>query len=585
MKVINFIIGAIALVATVLLGSTFYLSSQAQSTFNSSIDAIAQKHPFVNIQTQKYNKGFFSSSNEMELTLGCEDTPFDELISFRLNNSISHIPVGLGGLRSASIHTKITPNDKLTRKLAKLMDVTELATLDTKMGFSGGYKSTLNIPATSISLDENGGISGEVFWDAISYKIDKHSRYNPNYAYQANIPKIELSLADKDADINFKMSGFKSQSSSSQTISQNIPTQSLGTSSIETIDVSAKMDDLEDITLKVRDYNNKSEIESNGDLLLFKTHASLSGQLNNIELDNVDITSKLSNVEYRALNKLIQTYSDMLTGCKAVAEDDIEETLEVFADSIQALAEHNPAYLYTATIHKQGKKADITLKQELKDTLLAFSSGGDLFNVSKFLDGGHLSVTMPKTWMDDSALWLGETLEGEFSQDLYSEAKAQMISNGYLLEDGDNYSTKITWTKGDIYANDNKLSGALNSDFDDISQEKYSPEIDYNSGYSDDYNHSATLYDSDFYNNEYGEGSRSAAANDEVAKYYQQMYAAEAEAIAAAKEASSHHAPNHMVEHKTLKAQAEEARKEAKAAAAAAEAAANAAMYEAGISP
>jgi uncharacterized protein YdgA (DUF945 family) len=106
-----------------------------------------------------------------------------------VKNSVLHGPIlGLSGLGIARVDTHLSLDEELRKELREFFGNQKPSTLRTRLGFFGGGKSMLRVPAGSFSKPS----SGTFTWADIKFDVG-FSRHADSFDFEGEVPSIELS--------------------------------------------------------------------------------------------------------------------------------------------------------------------------------------------------------------------------------------------------------------------------------------------------------------------------------------------------------------------------------------------------------
>jgi uncharacterized protein YdgA (DUF945 family) len=105
-----------------------------------------------------------------------------------VNNSVLHGPIlGLSGFGIARVDTHLSLDEDLRKELREFFGNQKPSTLRTRLGFLGGGKSMLRVPAGSFSKPS----SGKFTWEDIKFDVG-FSRHADSFEFEGEAPRIEL---------------------------------------------------------------------------------------------------------------------------------------------------------------------------------------------------------------------------------------------------------------------------------------------------------------------------------------------------------------------------------------------------------
>jgi uncharacterized protein YdgA (DUF945 family) len=427
---------AIAVVAGAgFAGATWYTGTTLDNKVMQAGDAL-KEYKIIKVVKRDFQKGFWSSREEVTYQLGCEDggeaSPLHGATGqITLINTIQHNPLGL------EINTQLVYGDKMKEALAKVFKGKEPLQINTKVSLSGHLQTHISSPAFVINDDK-----GNVNWKGFNSLI----KYDKDVSYL----DFDFALLGADGQEKSRTAQFKLGSISYKGSYKNaVEGVYAGAESltIDGFDVSAKKQE-KDIQLSMGQLLMNSESKFSNGLLNF----SSKGTAEKLRFNSKDIGKFEMNLDLNQLDpKALKGIHD-LSWKKGILQCDFDGKSQVKAMQalLMDLLKKNPSLKQNIKLHTPEGESVVALDLSSKDI-----KQEDLEDPSQLMNkvNAMLALQLPNAFAERIIRESTEEEAIEPTLEMFQSSVQLGVEDGKLESDGKLLKTKIQLKDGKIVLN------------------------------------------------------------------------------------------------------------------------------------
>lgn len=431
------------------VAATAYTGQKIQEAYEARIVKLEQELPFIQIVDRKTDRGLFSATYSAGVRFGCNQ-PF--VIGF--TDHVRHGPLpGLRSFGAAVIDSTIALPPTAPQALRQYLDNLEPGYIRTQVGYAGGYRAAIRLPAGEVA-----GPSGKFGWAEIlltgAGKLDGSVS-----SFEASLPLVSFKAAgDKGASaklVDLRMHGENHGDGGSLWLRQ-------GRSALEiaSIDIQA---DAGGTAVAAQLVNMRYGTEVTGDKELLNGKVSLTADAKltvgadskPIQLDNMELQESFQRLHAPTLKKLATSSMSSLPGCDAAGESAEEDAASKNArvqDMLQLLAQllpYNPEFAVDKlAMGYDGRRGELSYSVGVRD--FALKKGESLAAAQPRLMQAvvlRANTKLPAAWIEQ----LGALGDEAGAQRRAMQAQTMLdvaIGKGFLVRNGDEITGELLFERG-----------------------------------------------------------------------------------------------------------------------------------------
>jgi uncharacterized protein YdgA (DUF945 family) len=471
------IVVVVVVIALLALGLPRIIGGSTQTNLEAHI-AQLDENPVLALRVAEYDRGWFSSRALVEIALdesyleildAAAQADFDDEIgagifsgtAISVNVDLAHGPVAfLDGICFciSAVHARLDDSDATVAMLTNELGMPYLAELDGRVSYGGTFSFTSNIPPIEY-LDESGQLS-------FSGLTADGTLSGPDLQFDANAQRL---LVDADGSTaafeNFSFNGDSSRIN-------HIIWAGDFSATLERVSIADALTGSGSIDIGGLRMEGNVDLNDTGELLeATMTYAadSVSVPQEELALSDTELTVRFANLSVAA----VTDYYELMLNFDVA---DPTAAAMALPPVITRLLENNPsvaidpirftlndeslvAAVSLRTVNGDRGSIDLTNPMQL---LGMFEASANLTAAKPLLESLATQAAMAQLGtLDDSQI--------PSDQDLESMAEAQtqlmiatFLGQGYILDDGENYTTEIEYSNGEVRVNGMPLPlGAL----------------------------------------------------------------------------------------------------------------------------
>lgn len=472
------ILVVVVLIALAALGLPLLLGGMTQSNFETHI-AELDENPAVAMRIADYSRGWFSSRAQVEVSLDesyvdllsaqdAADDPADAEFADMLSGQhigiavdIWHGPVIFANglyFGLSRLHARLDDSDPLIATVTQEFGMPYLAELHGRVSYGGTFSFESNVPPIEY-IDESGQIS------FTGLNVDGSLR-GANLLVDAASDRLMIDVAGSAAT-------FENMRANTASMRIN-DVLWIGDfdAAVEQVALVDTLTGAGSVSIAGIRFDGETRLDDTGELMEARvTYAvdSVSAPREELELADAELTIALGNLSVAAVTRYYEMMLEADMQNPAAAMMALPEILD-------ELIAHDPAIAFDPlrfTLNGESLEASLSLR-----TVGGAQAGFDLMNPMMLLGmleaSAELTAAKPlveqlATQATMAQLATLEESQLPSDQDVESMAEAQtqfmiatFLGQGYLLDDGENYTTEIEYANGEVRVNGTPLPlGAL----------------------------------------------------------------------------------------------------------------------------
>ena len=394
-----------------------------------------------------YTKGLLGATRTLTLALGCGAEP--TTVTWR--DDIRHGPLpGFAGFGAARIDSSLVLSAEQQAQLKKLLGDAQGAaaqtqlTLRTLVGYDGGYKTQIDVPALRLKTADGGDFEfkGSSAW--VQVRADGSARY------EATLPAYALSAPGQGAapGMRFSMSDAKLQGEGHAPLwwaFSGKGSGSIAAMNFETVAADGQRKPM--FTLKNMSYTQDGGVTGG----LYQASGSLQaqGQLGTLPLDAVTMKFSMKQLHAESYAALIQAM--MNTACPGTeANADPMAALTPLLAPLQKLLPQNPQMgMDELSLTLGGQTAKMSYLLGVNGVTAEEAQGTALMPVLMQKMVLSFGVEAPVALLPK----LGEAMGQPLPPELIDQQLAQAEGQGFIVRSGDTISAKFELRNGSAALN------------------------------------------------------------------------------------------------------------------------------------
>ena len=463
----------VLLIAVAVLALPPVLGGMTQSTFEEQI-AKFDENPVFALTVSSYERGWLTSTAEVAISLDeayvsrmtanapVEDD-FGAMIaseSISVGVDISHGPVTFTdgmyfGL--SKIHASLDGSDANIAMITDELGIDYLAELDGRVSYTGTFSFTSNIPAIDY-IDENGQI-----------RFSGLTLDGVNRGSELSIDALTelLSIDVGGVTTNFENIGFTSRST---------PVNSLlwvgdFDGWVESMSFFNQLDPNASMSMSGIGISAAAELDDTGEL--FDAHITYAVDTMSVPAEEIEVTD--SEITVRFGNLSVESVTDYYETMLSIDLEDPTMAAKVLPGIALEILRRNPTFALDPvafTLNGDSMLASLSIRTINGDQSIDFSNPMMMLGMFE----ASASITAAKSLVEQlAAQAAAEQMSGlddgslPPGQDVESMAQAQVdlliatfLGQGYIEDDGENYTSEIEYANGEVRVNGMPLPlGAL----------------------------------------------------------------------------------------------------------------------------
>lgn len=454
------IIGGIVIVVGAAICAPYFMGNAIEPKFEQSIqDLQTYLHridPDFNVRQENYQKGWFSSSSRVVLSLSGQDIPID--------NKITHDPFGYFGLGKIESSITLKDSPQLQNDIeSTLATIISLGKYNPRSSNTKGTISQLFADQSPLSITSKIGFSNAVSIDIYSPPIDnKPLPDDPSTIINWGGIKGTLVYNDKNLDTNITIPQFK--------LSQNKHAIDIKTTTITSTGYYGNdYEHWRNTNTAGKAFLNIEKFSFSDDQSTFSTQLNLmmastddqqflgfdtALKLTNIELpksahfdlaDNnlVELTIKLTDIPKQTLIDYLVNFEKIEQEGRVPTDDEIQPLFEpVVINYLKGTPSLNAQFLVKDSEKQSSLSLDLTLPTDdmsIKTLEQAIASAGDRFEAT-------LTSNTSESFIDE--------MSKQGLLPMPKEALLQSLTeNNLIVSKNGEFSSKTEFKKGHFYVN------------------------------------------------------------------------------------------------------------------------------------
>ena len=452
-------IGAVVVVGAAYAGATAWAGQKTQARYQEQVAKVQGQYPFLKVGEQRYQKGFFSSTNTMSFQIGCPSADGKPAPSIVVVDTIHHGPIAGGSIAAAVIDSQIGLGGEPGQRAAAMFGGAPL-TAHTVVGFAGNYSSTVHSPAAKIPVPAG----AEVAWLGLDGTVEGSADAR-DVSYRMKSPGLSISDPAHGALIKvsaLEMHADQKAINGSGLLKVGKADGSLGAMEMTIAPPAGGASAARPMSAMLTAVKFNSETSVTDDLLGGTGTLSGAGAVDGTKIDKVEMKVSMKRIHAPTYQRLVETMSKANPGCDAAgkAAADPAAMLAKLQADLAALLQFNPEFaLDQLAVDYGGQRGELAYAVAMQGVT---PSEAQTPLMLLLMQHGHAtaSARLPVAWIRQLSQASSARLQGTAPDPAMVDVMIdQMAAQGYLVRDGEFVKSSAEFAGGQLKVNGKSLGG------------------------------------------------------------------------------------------------------------------------------
>jgi len=434
----------IVVLGAAYVGATAWTGQKVASTYKDAIAKVQAQYPMLKITQQSYDKHLFSATSTMTVQFGCEPGESDpETKPFKLTliDTIHDGPFADGTLAAATIDTELVLTPEVQANLAQMFGNAKPISAHTKVGFDGGYSSTVVSPAGKIALPD-----AHVVWKGLTLTASTDSSHR-TVDFSFKLPGAEMTHIGSGNTVKF--AGFNFQGSAKAVTELGLLRVGKSSGTLESVEINEPKTSTTPVKLLLSDLKFTDSSAADKDLFSDAFTLIAAGMLNDTKIDKIDLRTSVKNIHVPTYERIVSTVMKA-PQCGPDVHANAMAMIEQIQKDLVAMLPHNPGVrLDKLEIEVDGKKAEMSAALDVQGITAADTQP---LSIPLLMENGSLAVDLklPVTWLQQIVTSRGgPTIDAEMANLMLQD----ITTKGFVVRDGDDIKSSVKFSKGQLVLN------------------------------------------------------------------------------------------------------------------------------------
>ncbi|RUR67249.1 DUF945 family protein [Variovorax guangxiensis] len=483
-----------AAIAAAYGGSTWWAGSQIKSRYDTALDELPKQTALVRVTERKYERGFLGAVSTVTLEIGCsadaaapaasqptagqdeeekedgeeDDTPAikpPKQLRLTIRDTIHHGPLAGGTLAAATIDSELVLDPKTQAELKKLFGEAKPLSARTKVGFDGAFTTDLTVAPARLSEEGKGRLD----WQGLQARVNVNAA-RTQARYDLNMPGLDFS--DVKSGVTMKMGKLTAKADMDSSAGWFLATGKTE-GRLDTLEFAVRKKAAEDgseppkalpaVVLQNIDLVGDATMKDG----LYASTGTLkgTGKIGETKIDKFELTSGARRIHGAGYRKLADAWmqSSAASGCGKGGSKASQAAMQALAEQLtpdlKAMAKYAPeAGIDKLVVEIDGKRAELGYSAGMAGVT---DEDLQLPGTALMMKRGVLKAhaRLPMKWLEklaETGAESGQTPPPEMVAGLVEQGE----QSGFVKRDGDDVTTQVEFSEGNLKVNGQPLGGA-----------------------------------------------------------------------------------------------------------------------------
>lgn len=458
MKKIVVVVAVLLVAGAAWAGGAWLAGGKVQSALRTQTEKLGTQFPALKVAEASYERGAFSSTRTVTYTFGCLPPAArgagDVAVASALGGApltvtvrdrIRHGPFAGGKLGVAVIDSEIVLPEEAAAELARYFGEKPPLTIQTVVGFGGGYTATVESPPLQTALEKGERLD----WKGVRGTL-RADGSGTEASYEATVPGLEIIAAD---GVRFALADGTFSGTVRPVDGSIWVASGTGEGRLASVEVSGKETPGGGAALAfaLRDLRFTSESTVTDGLLGTRTTMAGSGSFGEVQLQKIELDVAIRRVHAASYQKVMSAF--MNASCEPQAQQDPAAVLAAIQGDLGELLRHDPEYaMDRLVVELDGKRGELSYSAGVQGVT---AEDAALPPQALLATRGKLeaSARLPIEWVTRLAAFFAAQSPQPVPPEQVAAMLDQLAAQGLLAIEGEHVRSTVRFAQGALTVN------------------------------------------------------------------------------------------------------------------------------------